>query len=113
MNSIDKVIKNVFGSIAVSSEFPFFSRKSSTAFPLVLGAVGVAIVGGLAAVMIFSPRTRTRALDAGKGMASKLQGQIGQVGGKIGIGQKEDRVTQPNGLSSEHNIGDYGTTSGL
>lgn len=112
MNSIDQIIDNVFGNIAVSSEFPFFSRKSSAVVPLVLGAVGVAIVGGLAAVMIFSPRTRTRALDVAKGTASKLQGQIGALGEKTGIGHARDRVTQPNGLSSEH-IGDYGTTSGL
>jgi hypothetical protein len=113
--NIDKVLKNVLGSIAVSSEYPFVSRKSAAVFPLVLGAVGVAIVGGLAAVMIFSPRTRTRALDMGKGVASKVQGKIGQISqtGAFGIGQTADRITQPNGLASDHTIGDYGTTSGL
>ncbi len=109
--NIDKVLKNVLGSIAVSSEYPFVSRKSAAVFPLVLGAVGVAVLGGIAAVMIFSPRTRTRALDMGKGVASKIQGQIGQSG--LGIGKTADRVTQPNGLASDHAIGDYGTTSGL
>lgn len=109
--NIDKVLKNVLGSIAVSSQYPFVSRKSAAVFPLVLGAVGVAIAGGIAAVMIFSPRTRTRALDMGKGVASKIQGQIGNAG--FGIGQTADRITQPNGLASDHSIGDYGTTSGL
>src|SRR4051794_32697517 len=37
-------------------------KRSSSIVSVVLGAVGVAIVGGVAAVMIFSPRTRYRAL---------------------------------------------------
>lgn len=115
-NAIDKVIRNVLGSVAVSSEFPFFSKKSSSIVPVVLGAVGVAIASGIAAVMIFSPRTRTRALGIAKELPTKLHGIQDQIG-HTAIGQKLGIKSQPNGLSnglaSEHGISDYGTTSGL
>ena len=112
MSTLNKFLDNVLGSVAVSSEFPFLSRKSSSALPIVLGAIGVAVVSGLAAVMIFSPRTRTRALDVAKGTASRIQSQIGHVG--IGQGGKQDRVTQPNGLAEgQQKVGSYGSSSGL
>lgn len=109
MTTLNKFLDNVLGSVSMSSEFPYISRKSSSALPMVLGAIGVAIASGLAAVLIFSPRTRTRALDVAKGTASKIQGQIAHVG--IGQGKPQ---TQPNGLSESHkNIGTYGSSSGI
>lgn len=105
MSTLNKFLDNVLGSVAVSSEFPFLSRKSSSALPIVLGAIGVAVVSGLAAVII-SARTRTRALDVAKGTASRIQSQIGHVG--IGQGGKQDRVTQPNGLAEgQQKVGSY------
>lgn len=111
MNTLDKVIQNAFGNIAVSSEFPFFARRSSVV-PMVLGAIGVAIAGGIVAVMIFSPRTRTRALDVAKTIPQKIgSSPLGKLGGALR--KKDERVTQPNGLASEHAVGGYGTTSGV
>ncbi len=112
MNTLEKVIQNVFGSLSISPSFPFFSRRSSV-MPLVLGAVGVAVIGGLAAVIILSPRTRRRAIEAAKSTASKI-GARAQGGARMGgIGRREDRVTQPNGLAAEHGASGYGSTSGV
>jgi hypothetical protein len=112
MNTLDKVIQNVFGSLSVSPSFPYLARRSPL-MPIVLGALGVAVIGGLAAVIILSPRTRTRAIEAAKGTAAKI-GARAMGGARLaGVGRKEDRVTQPNGLAAEHAASGYGSPSGV
>lgn len=112
----NKVIKNVttampkmlpefLGAISI----PFFAKKKKTSvLPYVLGAFGVAIAGGIAAVMIMSPRTRTRALDVAKDGVSKVKGQIDDLGiaEKIGL---NGHVKHANGLSPE-STRSYSTT---
>lgn len=61
------------------------SRRRSIA-PIVLGAIGVALAGGAAAVMIFMPRTRHRALGIAKDGYGKVRGQLDQI--SLGSRQK-------------------------
>src|SRR6187200_2791114 len=51
-------------------------RRSGMVLSLVLGGIGVALMGGMAAVMILSPRTRYRALDMAKNTYDKVGSQI-------------------------------------
>lgn len=77
----------VKGAIAVMPAIPFITkRRNSNVLSYVLGGVGVAIVGGLAAVMFMSPRTRYRALDVAK-----------QTYGKVN--DKIDHLTHANGVA--------------
>lgn len=113
----NKVIKNVttampkmlpefLGAISI----PFFARKKKTSvLPYVLGACGVAIAGGIAAIMIMSPRTRTRALDAAKDGVSKVKGQIDDLGIAEKIGLNGHVKQHANGLSPE-STRSYSTT---
>lgn len=86
------------------------ARRKSSVLPLVLGAIGVATIGGVAAVLIFSPRTRYRAMDAAKGAYGKVSDQLDAMGvsEKLGIHKSEARVA--NGLSHEGSI-DYAQNS--
>jgi len=105
-SSLPKMLPEVLGAISI----PFLARKKKTSiFPYVLGGVGVAIAGGLAAVMIMSPRTRTRALDAAKDGVSKVKGQIDDlhIAEKIGL---NGHVKHANGLSPESTRNGYSTT---
>lgn len=106
-----KVIKNVARAVADISlpAIPYLARKKKTSvLPFVLGAIGVAIAGGITAVMIMSPRTRYRALDAAKGGYGKVKGKLDafHIPEKLGFGNgAAERTTMPetpysNGLSS-------------
>lgn len=55
------------------------SRRRSNVAAYVLGGIGVAIVGGLAAVMMMSPRTRRRALNVAKDTYGKVNDTISQL----------------------------------
>lgn len=105
MKDTNKLIKNVLRALPVA--IPYFApKKSSSVLPFVLGAVGVAVAGGIAAVMVFSPRTRYRALDIAKDGYGKVRGQIDQLGlgEKLGLANGGDRNTTPqysNGLVND------------
>ena len=76
-NDINKVLK---GAIAAMPAIPYITkRRSSMVLPLVLGGIGVALMGGMAAVMFLSPRTRYRAMDMAKNTYGKINEQIGQI----------------------------------
>ena len=111
MKDTNKLIKNILRALPA---IPYFApKKTSSVLPFVLGAIGVALAGGIAAVMVFSPRTRYRALDIAKDGYGKVRGQMDQLGisEKLGMQQNINPQTgYANGLGNESDAS-Y-TTSG-
>lgn len=106
MKDTNKLLKNVLRALPA---FRYFAPKKSSMLPFVLGGIAAAVVGGIAAVMVFSPRIRYRALDVAKDGYGKVKGQIGQlgIGEKLGMSQETagERNTSPeyrNGLGAEN-----------
>lgn len=103
MKDTTKLINNVLRALPL---IPLLApkRKSSVA-SYIVGAFGVAIVGGIAAVMYLSPRTRTRTLGIAKDSYGKVKGQLEQLGIADRLGLAGERTTTPdtyaNGLSPE------------
>lgn len=92
--SVNKMIKGVVAALPV---IPFITpKKSSSVLSYVLGGIGLSLVGGVAALMYFSPRTRYRALDVAKDAYGKVNDQIAHLKGGKGF------TTQPNGLVKDH-----------
>jgi hypothetical protein len=52
------------------------SRRRTPIAAYVLGGLGIAVASGLAALMMFSPRTRSRALHAAKDTYDKVNERI-------------------------------------
>jgi hypothetical protein len=108
--NINKVFKGALAALpAIPYVTPYFTRRrSAKLLPLVLGGIGAALVGGLAAVMYLSPRTRDRAMDMAKNTYGKLETQIthhrekGSEGGSIA-----------NGMANESGIGTGYSSTGL
>ena len=88
MKDTNKLIKNVLRALPA---IPFLAPKKTSVAPIILGAVGAAVIGGIAAVMVFSPRTRYRALDIAKDGYGKVKGQLGQlnIGERLGVGERQ------------------------
>jgi hypothetical protein len=104
MKDTNKLLKNILRALPAISAIPFLAPKKTSILPFVLGAVGVAVVGGIAAVMVFSPRTRYRALDIAKEGYGKVRGQLDELGisEKLGIaGEHAQQQPQANGLVNE------------
>ena len=103
MKDTNKLIKNVLRALPAIT-LPFLAPKKTSSFvPFFLGAVGVAVAGGIAAVMVFSPRTRYRALDIAKDGYGKVKGQLDQYGlsEKLGMAKASgDRNTTPQAYSN-------------
>lgn len=101
MKDTNKLFKNVLRALPA---IPFIAPKKTSIAPFVLGAIGAAVVGGIAAVMVFSPRTRYRALDVAKEGYDRVRGQLDQLGVSEKLGLRE-RNTMPepysNGLVGE------------
>jgi hypothetical protein len=100
MKDTNKLVKNILRAMPA---IPFIAPKKKTSIaPFLLGALGVAVFGGVAAVMIFSPRTRYRALDIAKDGYGKVRGQIDQRGwaSKLGLSRAESRTTTPGGYQN-------------
>lgn len=101
--TFNKVLKGV---IAAMPAIPYVTkRRSSMVMPFVLGGIGVALVGGVAAVMFLSPRTRYRALDVAKNTYGKINTQISQLTNKGSI----EHQPLANGMASEQGAG-YAST---
>ena len=87
MNSIKdskKLIKKALRNLPeLPFEIPFLTKRTSV-MPYVIGGIGVALAGAMAAVMIFSPRTRYRALGMAKDAYGKVQGQLQSMGVNVG-----------------------------
>lgn len=83
MNSIKdgkKLIKKALRNMPdLPFEVPYLTKRSSV-MPYILGGIGVALMGAVAAVMIFSPRTRYRALGVAKDAYGRVQGQLESMG---------------------------------
>jgi hypothetical protein len=121
-NYINKVLK---GAIAAMPAIPYVTkRRSSMVLPMVLGGIGVALMGGMAAVMFLSPRTRYRALDVAKNTYGKIGPQITELSNKLGpqltrlahlkTGKAgEESAPLANGMSTENGIGTGYSTTGL
>lgn len=112
--NINKVLK---GAIAALPAIPYITkpRRSSMVLPFVLGGIGVALMGGMAAVMFLSPRTRYRAMDMAKNTYGKINEQIGQLthlAAKSGEGGVASNGLA-NGMSDQNGIGTGYSTTGL
>ena len=107
--NINKVLKGV---IAAMPAIPYImkSRQRTSVTAYVLGGVGFAIAGGIAALMFFSPRTRTRALTVAKDTYGKVNDKISHLRDTNKDG--DDVSPMSNGLVN-HDNHDYGTTTGL
>jgi hypothetical protein len=93
-----KLFKNVLRALPA---IPFIMpRRRVSIIPIVLGAVGVAVISGIAAVMLFSPRTRYRALDIAKDGYGKVKGQIDHLGWATKHAVQGERTTSPEGFSN-------------
>lgn len=112
--SIDKVLK---GAIAAMPAIPYITkRRSSMVLPLVLGGIGVALMGGMAAVMFLSPRTRYRAMDMAKDTYGKINTQIGQQLAHLkSKGSEEQSASNglANGMSTDQSGIGTGYSTGL
>jgi len=110
MKDTNKLLKNILRALPALSVIPLFAPKKSSFLPFMLGAVGVTLASGVAALMVFSPRTRHRALDIAKDSYGKVRGQLDGFGSneKVGIPTDHNTVAEPyaNGLGSD------GATSG-
>ena len=112
MKETNKLLKNVLRAWPAITAIPLFAPKKTSVLPFVLGAIGVAVAGGIAAVMVFSPRTRYRALDIAKDGYGKVKGQLDELGVSETLGlQTEPRNTTPdaakpyaNGLVSSSGV---------
>ena len=75
---VNRILKGVIGALPAVS-YMTRSRRRTPVAAYVLGGIGVAIAGGMAALMLFSPRTRTRALTAAKDTYGKLSNKVGHL----------------------------------
>ena len=98
MKETNKLLKNVLRAWPAITAIPLFAPKKTSVLPFVLGAIGVAVAGGIAAVMVFSPRTRYRALDIAKDGYGKVKGQLDDLGvsEKLGLQTDGGRNPTPN-----------------
>ena len=87
MKDTNKLIKNILHAMPA---IPYIAPKKTSLLPFILGGITVALVGGIAAVMYFSPRTRIRTVEFAK-----------QGYGKLGLDHAPEHATTPtasNGL---------------
>lgn len=114
--TLNTVLKS---AIAVMPAIPYITKKrKSMVVPFVLGGLGVALMGGMAAVMFLSPRTRYRALDMAKNTYGKLEPQIGKLTSQItqlrnakSGGSMDESTALANGMGEQPNgISGYSTT---
>ena len=90
-----RMIKKMFNATLDSLPRVAFRRRSPPIMSWVLGAVGIAFVGGIAVAMIASPRLRHRALRVAK-----------DTYGKVSSGE-----TFLNGLAQGHEQNAYAPTT--
>jgi hypothetical protein len=71
---IRRTINRVFETL---NGIPYLTRRRRTPIAAyVFGSIGLALASAGAALMFFSPRTRTRAFDAAKGTYGKVNARI-------------------------------------
>ena len=103
------------GVLAAVPAIPYVmrSRRQPSVAAYVIGGLGFAVLGGLAALMFFSPRTRNRALNAAKDTYGKVNEKIGTLRSHDDQQQAsstEEEIPVSNGLAGRR---DYSTSSGM
>lgn len=97
------------GVMAAMPAIPYIMRprhRTST-MAYVLRGIGIAVAGGIAALLLFSPRTRHRALETAKGTYGKMNEKIGHLRPRHHEEKKEEAPLS-DGLAGS----DYGATTG-
>lgn len=99
MKDTNKLIKNVLRALPA---IPLIRRRRRASItPYILGALGIAIAGGITAVMLLSPRTRNRTLGMAKDSYGKVRGQLGHLGIAERLGRSHgERVTTSDAYSN-------------
>ena len=106
----DKFVRSAAHALPMLSALAFVrKRERARMIPWLLGAIGVAAFGSIAAVFIFSPRSRDRALGAAKDAYGRISDQFESlgIGDRFGLGDRRaKRVT--DGMVSSSESTDYG-----
>ena len=90
--SVNRVLRSLMRALPALPAIPYVmrSRRRSHVAAWVLGGIGLAAASGIAALMLLSPRTRTRALNVAKETYEKMNERI--------IHQREKAAEAANGL---------------
>lgn len=94
-----KIVKNVKRALPRVR----IERRASSVMPILFGVLGVATIGGVAAVLLANPRTRRRTLDVMKEAYGKLAHELEAIGvpEKLGMRPPAMDARTANGLTSE------------
>ena len=115
--TLDTFVKGAIAALPAIPYIPYFTKKKSMLGTYVLGGIGVALAGGIAAVMFMSPRTRYRALDVAKSTYGKMSSQISeQISAMKSHLPSDGSMSTSNGLSNGVSNGMSGSgysTTGL
>ena len=103
-----KINRVLEGVVAAMPVIPYImgARRRTPVTAYVLGGIGFAVAGGIAALMFFSPRTRYKALNVAKDTYGKVNDKISHLRGASGM----EASPMSNGLVDR---GEYSTTTGL
>jgi hypothetical protein len=101
---LNRIMRGLVSALPV---LPLVMRRKRTPIAAyVLGGIGIAIVGGVAAVMIMSPRTRNRALSAAKDTYGKVNDRVHELRSRGEspmsnglVDRSEYSVSGPSGMS--------------
>ena len=105
--NLNTVLKGV---IAAVPAIPYLMPKKTPIGAYIVGGIGFAVAGGLAALFFFSPKTRTKALTAAKDGYNKVSDQISHLKPVIGLADgavKNEELSNGFGGHSE-----YSSTTG-
>jgi hypothetical protein len=101
--NINQIMKGLISALPM---LPLvMKRRTTPVSTYVLGGLGIALVGGVAAVMLMSPRTRTRALSAAKDTYGKVNDKVHNLRGhgespmSNGLVDRGEYTTGSSGLS--------------
>jgi len=89
---VNKMLKNMLDAMP---DVPYIHRRRSPILAYVISGIGLAVVGGIAALFFFSPRTRTRALGMAKDTVKKVESKVHD----LDIGKREPYA---NGRGAEN-----------
>jgi hypothetical protein len=74
---LDRALRALIGAVP-AIPYVMRPRRRTPVAAWVLGGVGIAIAGGLVAVMLLSPRTRSRTLNAARTAYGRMNERIGR-----------------------------------
>ncbi|HVJ88367.1 MAG TPA: hypothetical protein VM580_01100 [Labilithrix sp.] len=75
---VNRIFRGVIKGLPVMS-YITRSRHRNAVSAYMIGGIGLAIAGGIAALMLLSPRTRHRALSAAKDTYGKVSNKVGHL----------------------------------